>query len=76
MIRRHLSPAEAEVALLMACGCSNRTIARLRGTAFSTAKFQAQNVLVKTGSSRHRLAEVLHEVEVRDMRRAVLPRHP
>ena len=66
---RRLSPAEAEVAVLMAVGLSNRQIAQLRGTTFATAKFQAGNVLTKTGRNRARLAEVLHEIEVRDMRR-------
>lgn len=66
---RRLSPAEAEVALLMALGFTNREIAARRGTTFSTAKFQVEQVLRKTGCARHRLAEILAEVEVRDMRR-------
>lgn len=70
---RRVSPAEAEVALLMAIGLSNREIAKLRGTTFSTAKYQVQNVLRKTGVARHRLIEVLREglLEVRTDRRSV-----
>lgn len=67
---RRLSPAEMEVCVLMALGFSNREIAVARGTAFSTAKTQAHRVLLGTGRNRHRLVEVLHEIEVRDMRRA------
>lgn len=65
-----LSPAESEVALLMAYGLSNREIATLRGTTFSTAKDQVQSVLRKTGVARHRLAEVVGDLEVRDGRRS------
>ena len=71
-MRRHLSPAEAEVAVLMACGLTTRQVAAIRGTTFSTAKFQAAQVLVKTGCNRNRLVEILHEVEVRDGRRALV----
>jgi DNA-binding NarL/FixJ family response regulator len=70
-VTRHLSPAEAEVAILMACGLKNREIAQARGTTFATARFQAQRVLVKTGCNRVRLGEILHEVEVRDARRTI-----
>jgi len=72
-VTRRVSPAEAEVALLMAVGLSNREIAQLRGTTFHTAKYQVQNVLRKTGVPRHRLVEVLREglLEVRDERRSV-----
>jgi len=69
-MRRHLSPAESQVAVLMAIGLSNREIAEFRGTRFSTAKFQAQQVITKTGVSRNRLGEILHFVEVRDGRKA------
>jgi len=69
-VTRGISPAEAEVALLMAIGLTNRQIAALRGTTFSTAKYQAASVLRKTGSNRNRLAEILAEVEVRDCRRS------
>ena len=72
-MRRPLAPAEAEVAVLMAIGLTNREIAQARGTTVSTAKFQAANVLTKTGCNRNRLGEILHFVEVRDMRRAVMP---
>jgi DNA-binding NarL/FixJ family response regulator len=65
-VTRSLSPAEAEVALLMALGLTNRQIAALRGTTFSTAKYQAQHVLRKTGVARHRLAEIFAGLEVRD----------
>jgi DNA-binding NarL/FixJ family response regulator len=54
----------------MAAGLSNRQIAAVRGTTFSTAKFQAAEVITKTGCNRYRLAEILHEVEVRDGRKA------
>jgi DNA-binding CsgD family transcriptional regulator len=67
---RRISPAEAEVALLMAIGLTNRQIAALRGTTFATAKYQVEQVLRKTGVARHRLAEILAEVEVRDGRRS------
>lgn len=67
---RRLSPAEAEVAVLMAIGLTNKEIARLRGTTFSTAKYQASNVLQRTGCSRARLGEILHEVEIREGRRS------
>lgn len=66
---RTLSPAEAEVAILMACGLRNREIAERRGTTFATAKTQAASVLRKTERNRSGLAAILHEVEVRDNRR-------
>lgn len=66
---RRISPAEAEVAVLMAIGLTNRQIAALRGTTFSTAKHQAAQVLRKTGCNRARLFEKFHEFEVRDERR-------
>ena len=64
-----LSPAEAEVAALMACGLRNREIAQARGTTFATAKTQAASVLRKTQRNRAGLAAILHEVEIRDGRR-------
>jgi DNA-binding CsgD family transcriptional regulator len=66
---RRLSPAESEVCLLMAIGLTNREIAIARGTTFATAKYQAAQVLLRTGCNRHRLAEILDTVEVRDERR-------
>lgn len=59
---RRLSPAETQVALLMAVGLTNRQIAAFRGTTFATAKAQAAQVHRKTGLARERLGEILREV--------------
>ena len=44
-----MTPREIEVALLLAEGCSNRTIARRLGVSPHTARHHTQRVLVKLG---------------------------
>jgi DNA-binding CsgD family transcriptional regulator len=55
--RFHLTPAEAQIALGIACGRTLAAIAEARGACVSTARTQLKCVFAKTGT--HRQAELV-----------------